>query len=239
MIARLLTTLWVCVLPALAHYNKLEIEVTPNGRTGALHLFIFQERYNSLKVIERGTYKSLSAAMQAHNCVAGTNGGFFDPEMKPLGQIIASGRSSGRPNLSSSLTSGVIYQLNGTINIERAKSFYQKKLKPSQLIQSGPFLIENKAIVSGLSDRKFARRTVVGTNGKGDWFLAYTPPITLAQLARALPKATQTKGFQIKTALNLDGGSSSALWVGKSDGSKPFYLKEINPVANFLGVVSR
>lgn len=239
-----MNALWFVVflasaLIASAHYEKAVIEISPNGRTGALHLFVFQERYSNLKVIESGPQKDLASAMKAHKCIAGCNGGFFHPDMKPLGQVIASGKATGKPDLSSSLTSGVFYQIGGKLALERSAAFFKKGQKASQLIQSGPFLIENRATVTGLSDRKFARRTVVATNGKGDWFLAYTPPITLAQLAKSLPKAVSDMGFQIQTALNLDGGASSALWIRKGQDNNPFYLKEIKPVANFIGISPR
>lgn len=237
--ALITTLLLASSLLALGHYEKTVIETSSDGRTGTLHLYIFQERYSSLKIIEKGSHQNLAAAMKAHNCIAGCNGGFFQPDMKPLGQFVASGKPFGTPNLSSSLTSGVLYQSGNKLAIERSKSFYAAKKKAPQLLQSGPFLIENSATVSGLSDRKLARRSVIGTNGKGDWFIAYTPPITLAQLARALPKSLSKKDFQITTALNLDGGASSALWIRKGRGDNPFYLKEINPVANYIGIFSK
>ena len=156
-----------------------------------------------------------------------------------MGEVIADGEKSGRRNLASSLTSGVIYQQGDTLAIERSKTFYQKKLKPSQLLQTGPFLVENGQIVKGLSDRKSSRRTLIATDGKGKWIIAYTPPTTLAQLATSLQQSEERYGFKIETALNLDGGSSSSFWLDKGKESKPLYLREFKSVANYLGLVAK
>jgi len=41
--------------------------------------------------------------------------------------------------------------------------------------------------------------------------------------------------LHIVRALNLDGGSSSGMWVAAP--SKPFYLEEIKEVRNYLAIV--
>lgn len=225
--------------PLFADYQHENLIVAPDGRTGSLHLYRFDSKEVQLKVIEREGARNLAQAMKTHRCLAGCNGGFFGPSYAPLGQVIASSKASGKQNLASSLTSGVIFQNGDTLAIERAKSFYPKKLAPQQLIQTGPFLIEAGKPVGGLSNRKFARRTIIATDGKSQWFIAYTPPTTLAQLAQSLAESEKKYGFKILTALNLDGGSSSALWIGKGREENPFYLKEIKPVANYLGLIAK
>ncbi|WP_411847018.1 phosphodiester glycosidase family protein [Roseibacillus persicicus] len=231
--------LFLSVLPLFPQYQRAELQVSADGRAGAMHFYRFDAKSVALKVIPRGTHRNLGAAMSANKCIAGCNGGFFDPRYQPLGEVIASGQKSGKRNLASSLTSGVLYQKGGVLAIERSKSFYQKNIAAPELIQTGPFLIESGKVVSGLSNRKFARRTLIATDGKGQWFIAYTPPTTLAQLAQSLHAAGHQYGFKIQTALNFDGGSSSALWVGKGEGKNPFYLHEIKPVANYIGLVAK
>ena len=228
-------------MSATAELRTGKLTTSAEGRSGTMHFYRFHNEKVSLKVIPKGSFANLKAAMKAHKCVAGSNGGFFDPENHPLGEVIASGTQSGRPNLASSLTSGVIYQHEGFLTIERSKAFYQRKLTPapSQLLQTGPFLIEAGKPVTGLSNRRPARRTFIATNGKGEWFLARTPFITLAQLAQSLATSEQRYGFKIDTALNLDGGSSSALWAQRGGGKEPLYLREFKPVANYIGFVAK
>lgn len=236
----LISLLFAVLAPLGAEYQQAKLVITPDGRTGSLHLYRFDSREARLQVITReGGIRNLAQAMTTQQCLAGCNGGFFDPADKPLGQVIASGKVTGNRNLASSLTSGVIYQDGDTLAIERAKTYYQRQLAPENLLQTGPFLIEKGAIVAGLSDRKFARRTLIATDGKSRWFIAYTPPITLAQLAKSLAEAGEAYGFPVETALNLDGGSSSALWVARGGEKNPFYLREVKPVANYLGICAK
>lgn len=237
---RLLFTFFcLSLLNLSADYQRVDLVVSAEGRTGTMHLYRFGSKDVALKVITRGQHANLGAAMKANQCLAGCNGGFFDPKYRPLGEVIASGKKTGHCNLASSLTSGVLYQQGNTLAIERAKSFYKKNLTPSELLQTGPFLIENGQTVKGLSNRKFARRTLIATNGQGEWFIAYTPPTTLAQLATSLLQSGDRYGFDIQTALNFDGGSSSALWVGKGRENNSFYLREFKPVSNYVGLVAK
>ncbi|MDP0492039.1 MAG: phosphodiester glycosidase family protein [Verrucomicrobiota bacterium JB023] len=235
----LLAILTLSLLPLAGEYRRADLVTSPDGRKGSMHLYAFDKSQYRLKVIERGRFESLAEAMGKHRCVAGCNGGFYHPDGRPLGQVIASGKTSGSVNKRSALASGVVYQTANTLAIERAAAFYSRRVEASQLLQSGPFLIENGEVVGGLSDRRLARRTFIATNGKGQWFIAYTPPITLAQLARSLKGPSPAFGGRIETALNLDGGASSGLWIRTGSGNNPLYFRELNPVANFLGVVPK
>lgn len=176
MMRPLLTLFFLSILSLAADYQRANLVVAADGRTGTMHLYRFSSDEVSLKIIPRGTFANLGSAMKNSQCLAGCNGGFFDPEYQPLGEVIASGQKTGHRNLASSLTSGVLYQQDNTLAIERAKSFYTKKQTPSQLLQTGPFLVENGKTIKGLSNRKFARRTLIATDGQGKWFIAYTPP---------------------------------------------------------------
>ena len=239
MMRPLLTCFFLSLLHLHADYQRLDLEASAEGRAGTMHLYRFSSKEVALKVITRGDHRNLASAMEANQCLAGCNGGFFDPQDQPLGEVIASGEKTGTRNLASSLTSGVLYQEGATLAIERAKTFYPKKRKPTELLQTGPFLIENGKTVKGLSNRKSARRTFIATDGKGEWFIAYTPSTTLAQLATSLSESGDRYGFVIKTALNFDGGSSSAFWLDRGEENKPLYLREFKSVANYIGLVKR
>lgn len=239
--AILLTTLTGLATSAFAQYTRVEAAISPDGDNGTLHLYVFDQRRTTFKVIDQGglenqKYRNLNAAMEAMDCVAGCNGGFFGPDGQPLGLVIADGQSSGRKNTASSLTSGVLF-IDGTrIKLERSEAYFQRSgTPPRQLLQSGPFLVENGKPVDGLSDRNYARRTFILTDGNNRWAIGYSPATTLQHLAKALAEPKTFPNFNVSAALNLDGGSSSGLWVKRDH--HPFYLKEIKSVRNFLGLV--
>lgn len=237
---RTLLLFLILVGPVAAQYAQFTLPVGPSGRNGTIHLYLFDSRSFTLKVIDQGglsdqTYKNLDGAMQSLGCVAGCNGGFFTPEGLPLGLSVADGKAFGSKNLGSSLTSGVLF-LDGTrIHLKRSKSYFAANPKlPRQLLQSGPFLVENGKKVAGLSTKKFSRRSFILTDGGTRWAIGYCPSTSLDRLAAILAAPKSFKDFKISSALNLDGGSSSGLWVKTSN--QPFYLHEIKSVRNFLGI---
>ncbi len=151
-----------------ADYQRTQLVIAPDGREGTVHFFRFSAQEAALKIITREK-NNLGAAMKKHRCLAGCNGGFFHPNYQPLGEVITDGQKIGSRSLKSSLTSGVVYQNCEDIVIERAKVFYAKEnIQPKQLLQAGPFLVEKKQLISGLSPRRLARRTFIATDGKGN-----------------------------------------------------------------------
>ena len=225
-----------------AQYGKVTLPLGPNGTSGTLHYFKFSAGTHTLKVVDQGTgaplYRDLDSAMRANGCVAGCNGGFFHRNGKPLGLVISNGRVQGSNNLDSSLTSGTIYVENGSIRLVRSSVFSAKRPPlPRHVLQTGPYLVEGSRVVAGLSPKRFSRRSLLATDGKGNWMIAYTPPTTLAQLGAVLSKKGVIAGFQISHAINLDGGSSSGLWVRKDN--NPLYFREVSKVRNFIGVTKK
>jgi exopolysaccharide biosynthesis protein len=60
--------------------------------------------------------------------------------------------------------------------------------------------------------------------------------VSLAEMAAILATPEIFSDAKIVRALNLDGGSSTALWVR---GTPPFYQREWKGVRNYLGIVPR
>lgn len=228
---------------AFGQYQRVEAAITPGGGQGTLHLYMFDQRRTTFKIIDQGgrpnqRFKDLNEAMMTMTCVAGCNGGPLNPDGDPLGLVIADGKSSGARNLANKLTSGVLFLDGARIRLERNQEYFQRSgTPPRQLLQAGPFLVENSQTVDGLSDRHYSRRTFILTDGDNRWAIGYCPATTLHRLSLALADPKTFPNFNVATALNLDGGSSSALWIKRDH--HPFYLKEIKNVRNFLGLVRR
>ena len=110
----------------------------------------------------------------------------------------------------------------------------------AEVLQSGPFLVEDGRVISGLSQDSSTARTVIGWDGGSGWFIARTGGCSLAALGQALAGA-EIGGVKARTVLNLDGGRSSDLWVGSSVPGGPVSQRPIwnKPVRNFLVLVPR
>ncbi|MCW1922588.1 phosphodiester glycosidase family protein [Luteolibacter arcticus] len=167
--------------------------------------------------------------------IAAVNAGFFTPEGKPLGLVVTGGKRVGSINRASSLGAGMFVGGNSPALQRR-----EQGNGASEVLQSGPFLVENGRLISGLSQDSSTARTIVGWDGGQGWFIARTGACSLAGLGQALA-AAELGGVKARTVLNLDGGRSSDLWVSSSVpggpiSQRPFWNK---PVRNFLVLVPR
>ena len=203
----------------------------------------FDAKKHTFKVIDNGpadakTFPNLAAAMKKHDCIAGCNGGFFLKNHDPSGLMIASGQSTGRFG-QGGLLSGFILS-SGNINpyiLRRAE--YGSKYKPTDLIQTGPFLVDQGNTVSGLSKTNARRRTFVLHDGDAGFAIGLCDSLTLAQLAEVIAHKDFSPSRKIHRGLNLDGGTSSGLYVNRGESYPVIHVEPFKTVRNFIGIVPR
>ena len=204
----------------------------------ALTFLLFDDREYDIAVADKDQgpateWQSAQAAAIGHGAVAAINGGFFTPEGKPLGLVIEGGKRIGTWNSQSSLTSGLL-------SVEKSPRLLRRQhwrsFSPTRhLLQAGPFLIENSAVVRDLSDRERRPRSFLVWNGRHRWAFGIAEGVTLASLSAALA-AQPLSEITITTALNLDGGRSSDLWASPRIPGGPVSTRRIwnTPVRNYL-----
>ncbi|MBA2271253.1 MAG: phosphodiester glycosidase family protein [Chthoniobacterales bacterium] len=243
-----------CVCSARAEWTVLSSEVQAKGPAGVvhaitkardgasgeratLHFALFPMKTATLRVIDDPSRSrlDLAATMQREGCIAGVNGGYFDPDHAPVGLLISDGRLIA-PQKKARLLSGVLSVANGRVVIQRAAEF-SMKTKPTAARQAGPFLVEAAKPVAGLNNVRAARRTFVATAPGDRAAIGYSSHVTLAQLGALLATPGIAPDLKIQRALNLDGGSSSGFWF---DGEgEPFSIAEQKSVRDYIGVVAK
>lgn len=209
------------------------VEVTARGITFSLTLF--DKRDYALYVADQSPlgekWKSAREASESLRGVAAINGGFFKEDGSPLGLVRWQGKSSGAWNTSSSLASGVYQLSNEQATLQRNRSADRRA---EELLQTGPFLLENSLPVSGLSTRRTAQRSILLWDGKNHFGLGVTTACTLSDLSTALQELPTA--VPQRTVLNLDGGRSTDFYVSpkvKNGGQvKGHWLK--SQVRNYL-----
>ena len=185
----------------------------------------------------------LDAESAALSCdgYAAINGGFFTPEGKPLGLLVASGIKRGSLN-NSSLGAGIFISSKNKSAIVRRELYAPSSVANNveNLLQAGPMLVEHGKATSGLSDQNERPRSFIAWDGKHHWAIGHIHSSTLAGVAKALSE-TSLNGFKASTVLNLDGGRSSDLWAGPRvpSGSKTHRSFLNKPVRNYLVITSR
>jgi hypothetical protein len=220
--------------PSLIH-RHVALEDSESGARANLELALFSPKSCQLRLIDNpdGT-SSLAEAIPAAKCLAGVNGGYFDPTFAPLGLRVVDGKMTAR-FVRGRLLSGVLIFSDNSVQIVRAAEF-SKKLKPSAALECGPFLVDRGHRVAGLEATRAARRTFAAIGSGDRAALGYCSEVSLAELSGIL--AGGIGDFKVQRALNLDGGSSSALWFKGKDGSV-FSIPEQKAVRDFVGVSSR
>ncbi len=206
------------------------------GNQATLDLAIFSAKTATLRVIDvPGANTDLAAVMQRENCIAGVNGGYFDPQYAPVGLLVSGGRVVA-PQQKARLLSGVVSVVNGRVQVQRSAEF-SLKTKPTSARQCGPFLVDGGKAVPGLNNSREARRTFVLTMSNGRAAIGFCSHVTLSRLASLLATPEIIAGGKVQRALNLDGGSSSGFWFAGEH--RPFSISEQKTVRDFLAIVPR
>ena len=217
-------------------HRHLVLENAAAGQRADLNVAIFSTKSCALKVIDNPEGQSLGAVMKREKCVCGVNGGYFDPEFKPIGLRVVDG-SIFSPLRRARLITGILLQSDRGIEVIRAGEFSRAK-RIIAAVQSGPFLVEGNKRIRGLNDSQLARRTFAGLATNDHALLGVCSDVSLGQLANILATVPVAADSKIRGAMNLDGGSSSAFWFAREDGSA-FSISGQKPVRDFVAVVPK
>ena len=215
-------------------YRHLELAESETDKHAIVDLALFPTKSCKLRVIDNADGVNLADAMRRANCIAGINGGYFDPNFAPLGLRIINGK------VTSGLTRGRlmsgVFASDNAIHILRVAEFSSLRRRPNAAIECGPFLVDFAKPVRGLEATRAARRTFAAIGSGDRATLGFCSDATLAGLARIL--AGPLGDFKIQRALNLDGGSSSAFWF-RRNGGNALSIPEEKAVRDFVGIVPR
>ncbi len=215
----------------------VEREAASDDQTVRVQGVVFSEKNYAFRVVDNPTKNkgTLGAAMTAGDFVAGTNGGYFHADWRPVGLEIAGGDTINGFERAKILA-GIFVVTGGHPRLVRSADF-TSSAKDTEALQCGPYLVNEGTPTVGLDEKRRARRTVIATDGQQNWALLIFSPVTLAETGRILASETVFPDFKIAEALNLDGGSSTALWADTP--GKPTYLREIGSVRNYIGITPK
>jgi exopolysaccharide biosynthesis protein len=217
-------------------HRHVIVEDAAAGQRVAIDVAVFSAKSTALRVIDSPDGQSLGAIMKRENFVCGVNGGYFDTDFKPMGLRVADGTTSS-PLRRARLITGILLQSDRGIDVIRVSEFSRTK-KIIAAVQSGPFLVEGNKRIRGLNDSQVARRTFAGVTTNDRAFLGVCSDVSLSELANILATVSIVADSKTRRAMNLDGGSSSAFWFAREDGSA-FSISGRKPVRDFVAVVPK
>ncbi len=177
---------------------------------------------------------------KSQKTVAAINGGFFAPgeDFHPIGLLISRGKKI-NPLTDYWDNSGIFYittDPKDPYGICKKECFYDTDV--TEALQSFPILIWNKKPYKEYKDREEASRSAIGLDSKGNILLIATEStisggLTLNEFARAI----STAEWDCERALNLDGGSSTQMYIkGKLSLHSTAGLIGHDRVSNFIVV---
>jgi len=213
----------------------IQRKASDGGQTAELSIVSFSPRTHTFGVMDNpaGAFDAGSAALK-RGALAAVNGGYFHPDRTPLGLVVRQGVEI-HPLEKAKLLSGLVVVTSDRIALRRTSEF---KASPAirEALQAGPFLVDAAKPVAGLDNTRQAARTVVFIESTGRCGFLTCKSLTLAQTADLLATPSLVGAGKVVRALNLDGGSSTALWVR----SEPvFYEREWKSVRNYLAIVPK
>jgi exopolysaccharide biosynthesis protein len=213
------------------------LKVTNDATTANLLLIVFHPNRFAIRVVsnEEGRYGSVADAAAAFDAVAGVNGGYFQLDGTPVGLLISDNRTIHQFG-TAKLLSGVVFVRDGKPGLVRSSRFARLK-DVSEAIQSGPFLVEDGRVLTGLNNGRSAARTFVFAGSNSVWGFGICRSVTLAEMGQILSTPNLLGPTSVISALNLDGGSSTQFWARSGD--DVINSSSLALVANYLLLVHR
>lgn len=212
-------------------------ELGQNGQTIILHGVSFRAADYFIRVADLPppNQTKLASVAPSLGAAAGCNASYFHEDFRPLGLVISGGNPVHALERAK-LLSGILAVRDEKPELVRP-SAYRASDDITEAVQAGPWLIEDGHPTVGLDSAKRARRTIIATDGKGKWAIIALSPATLEAAASALASGKAIPEWAPEGALNLDGGSSTALWAD----TKPeaLVIPEFGYVRNFLVIVPK
>ncbi len=192
------------------------------------HLFRFQVGYRPEKPLSLEAWANQAAA------VAGINGGFFDQANQATALVISGGGASGTSYQGQGGMFAVDVQ--GKVALRSlADQPYAPDENLQEALQGWPILIKPGSILAYTNneDKELDRRSAVALDQAGQVLLiaSWGSPFTLAGFAQWLSQSD----LEIDAALNLDGGSSTGLYL--QSGPQRDYIPAFVPLPLVLLVL--
>lgn len=201
---------WRQAAPGL-EYSQVTLREDPTAAEVSVHFMRVDSKRLALQVVTAPAdlHLPLSDAAsfrKAAHGLAAINGGYFDPQFKPLGLLVSQGQELSRVR---HVDHGIFYIADGRAGLQHARDWRA----PQHLefaVECGPrLLVDGQPL--GFKPGA-ARRVAIGADAQDRVVLAVTEgAMTLAELARLLAAPEPRGGPGLTMALNLDGGSSTML----------------------------
>ena len=123
-------------------HRQVSLEDSETNESATIDLALFSTKSCTLRVIDQPAppRSDLAQVMQQKGCLAGVNGGYFDPNYAPIGLLISDGKMIA-PLQRARLITGVLAASPRKVQILRVREFSRQQ-KFNAAVQCGPLLVD-------------------------------------------------------------------------------------------------
>lgn len=207
---------WVAADPGIELRTLQVADIVPGAMT-PVHVLRLDPAAVRLRVIyDPGAPRPLRSWVMAQRPLAAVNGGFFTADHTATALLVSDGTAHGAPYVG--FGGMLATSPDGRIWMQPLRDEpYDPSVPLDQAIQSFPMLVYPGGIAADIAeDGLRARRSVAALDRAGRLLLIVCP--TSAFTLHALASWLATSDLEIERALNLDGGSSTGMFV-QADGA--------------------
>ncbi|GAC1507708.1 MAG: phosphodiester glycosidase family protein [Ktedonobacteraceae bacterium] len=179
---------------------------------------------------------NLSSWMKQTGAMASLNGGYFDEHNQATGLVISNGNVTGASYVGYGGMLAVDTQGNISLRSLHDQPYNPDAEQLRQATQSTPMLIINGQRTHFSADASSKRRTVVAMDRHGRLLFIISPSqsFSLDELADLLVDHGSDSDLGLQTALNLDGGSSTGLYLNA--GGQRVTIDPITPLPLVISI---
>lgn len=212
-----------------------QIPVKQAFADGKIHAFRIDHHQHPISVALANKHAETSLYIKRFaeltNAQIAINGGFFDPDKKPLGLRINQYQTE-HPLRTISWW-GVFYIANNRANIVSANQF-RASTRIQMALQAGPRIIINGTIPPLRGGEHQRSAICLNSNREVIFVITEYTAMSTTALAKAILPPMAQGGLGCVNALNLDGGSSSQLYA--DIGEFNLYISNLSTVSDALVV---
>ncbi|NDD28131.1 MAG: phosphodiester glycosidase family protein [Proteobacteria bacterium] len=169
----------------------------------------------SLRLHSTGAAADVPALARRANAIAAINASYFDANRQPLGYLKINGRVRNGSIATGAAFTGVFTMTGNVPQIVSRERFNPTAVDTA--LQAGPRLVAHGAPTKGLRETRSFRQTGVAVTNDGHIVMYATDGsyrgATWAEMQSLLTGPSRAGGIDPSDVLNLDGGSSSQIYV--------------------------
>jgi uncharacterized protein YigE (DUF2233 family) len=182
-----------------------------NGSTYQIQVLRIDPKRRSISLQYDQAGKQVSAWSKENPGSIVTNAGFFKENNEPVGLLYIDGERKDSHRINPAMSGLLLIEEHSVKFLNLANTPIPDDQQMQNALQTYPMLIDNARVIVSQNSTKQDRRTAIGADGEGNFYIitAQYPHLSLYDLAKILVESP----LSLTEVLNLDGGGSTGIAI--------------------------